>query len=105
MLPILNLDPVLDYNTTNLLDLLSDNNKEYISLRVSYNSKERINPADIDNDKEDIKPTDIDKKRLVTLNQTPWNRLLSESSFNFRKVIFSEAKFLINIQVLDTRYK
>lgn len=105
MLSIFNLDPVLGYNTTNLLDLLSDNNKEYISLKISYNGKERIKSVNINKNKKDIKPIDIDKKRLATPNQTLWNRLLSELSFYFRKMIFSEAKFLINIQVLDTRYK
>ena len=34
-----NPEPVLDYNTTNLLNLPSDHNKEDISLRISNNGK------------------------------------------------------------------
>lgn len=57
-----NPDPVLDYNTTNSLDLPSDNNKKGITPKVSnYDDLERTKPADIGNDEEDIRPTDIDE--------------------------------------------
>ena len=52
---------VLDYNTTNLLKLPSDNNKEDISPEASNNGEERIKLADINNDKKDIKCVNIDK--------------------------------------------
>ena len=60
--------PILDYNIINLLNLPSDNNKEYISLEASNNGEEDIRPADIDNNEKDIWLADIDKKRLATLN-------------------------------------
>ena len=51
----LNPEPVLDYNTTNPLDLPSDNNKEDISPRESNNGKKRIRLANMDNNKEDFR--------------------------------------------------
>lgn len=96
---------MLDYNTTNLLDLPSDNNKEYISSVTSNIGKERIRSADINNKEEDIKPTDISKKKPVTPYWTPQNKLLSELSSSFREVVFGEFKFLAGTPVLDTRYE
>ena len=46
---------VLDYNTTNFLDLLLNTNKKDISSGTLNNNKERIRPADINNNKEDIR--------------------------------------------------
>ena len=54
-----NPDLILDYNTTNLLDLLLDNNKKGITLEVlNYVDLERTRPADIGNNIEDIRPID-----------------------------------------------
>ena len=64
----LNLEPVLDNNTTNPLDLLLDNNEEDISPGASNNGEKRIKLADIDNNKEDIRPADMDKQRPATPN-------------------------------------
>lgn len=63
-----NPEPALDYNTTYLLDLLSDNHKEDISLRRSNNSKKEIKLADMDSNEKDIRSVDIDKQMLATLN-------------------------------------
>ena len=52
---------MLDYNTTNLLDLPSDKNKENISLETSNNGKKGIKLIDMDNNKEDFRSGDIDK--------------------------------------------
>lgn len=56
-----NLASILEYNTTNHLNLPSDNNEENISLETSNNGKKRIRLTDIDNDEKDIRPADIDK--------------------------------------------
>ena len=67
-----NLDPALNYNTTNPLDLPSDNNKESITPEVSnHGDSERTRPANIRNDEEDIRPANIDKQRPATPNWTP----------------------------------
>ena len=42
---------------TNCLDLLSDNNKKYISLKASNYAKERIRP--VDNNNKNIKSVNI----------------------------------------------
>ena len=64
-----NPDPVLDYNTTNPLDLPSDNNKKGITSELSnFGDLEKTRLADIGNDKEDIKPVDIDKQKPTTSN-------------------------------------
>ena len=64
-----NPDPILDYNTTNPLDLPSDNNKEDITPEVSnHGDSERTRPANIGNDEENIRPADIDEQRPATLN-------------------------------------
>lgn len=60
--------PILEYNTTTHLDLLTNNFEGDICLGASNNGKERIRPANIDNDKKDIKLVDIEKQRLVTSN-------------------------------------
>ena len=96
---------MLNYNRTNLLDLLSDNNKEDIGPEASNNGKERIRLADMDNYKEDIRPADIDKKRPASPYWMSQNGLLSELSSNLRDVMFSESKFPVSTPVLDTRYK
>ena len=67
----LNPKPVLDDNTTNLLDLPSDNNEENISPRALNNGKKSIRLADMDNNKEDIKPANIDKQKPATPNWIP----------------------------------
>ena len=59
---------MLDYNITNLFNLPSDNNKEYISPGALNNYEKKNRPADTDNKKEDIKLADIDKQRSVILN-------------------------------------
>ena len=46
---------VLDYNITNLLELLSDNNKGDINSGASNNSKKGIGLTDMDSNKEDIR--------------------------------------------------
>lgn len=62
-----NPDPVLDYNMTNLLDLLLDNNNKGITALVSnHNDSERTRLADISNNKEDIRPVNIDKQKPAT---------------------------------------
>lgn len=58
----LNLASILEYNTINYLNFISDNSKKDISQRISNNSKKRIRSVDIDNNKEDIRPVDISKK-------------------------------------------
>lgn len=53
---------MLDYNITNLLDLLLDNNMEDNIFEIWNNSDlKKIKPADIGNDKEDIRPANINK--------------------------------------------
>lgn len=59
---------ILEYNTINHLDLLSNNFEENISPRSPNNSKRRIRPADIDNDKKKIKLADMDKQRPAIPN-------------------------------------
>ena len=41
------------------------------------------------------------KKKLRTFNRTLQNRLLSELSSIFQKMMFSKSKFLANIPILD----
>ena len=96
---------MLDYNTTNPLDLPSDNNKENINPKALNNGEERIRLVDIDNGKEDIRSADIDKERLVTPNQIFENGLLSESFSTFIEVMFSKSEFLAGTPVSNTRYK
>ena len=96
---------MLDYNTTNFLDMPSKNNKEDISLRASNISKERIRPVDMNNDEKDIRPADIDKKMLATPNWTSQNSLLSKLSSTFREITFNKSEFSAGTLVLDTRYK
>ena len=100
-----NFKHMLDYNTTNGLDLPSDKNEENISPRASNNGKEGIRPVDIDNNEEDIKQADIDKQRPATPNWTSRDRLLSQSSLTFREMTFSESKFLTGIFILDNTDK
>lgn len=52
---------VLDYNTTNFLDLLLDNNKKNISSKRSNNSKKSIKVIDKNNNKKYIISADINK--------------------------------------------
>ena len=96
---------ILENNTTNHPDLLSDNFKKNISSRASNNNKEKIRPADINNNKEDIKLVDIDKQRQPTPNWRFQNKLLNESSFTFREATFSESQFPTGTPVLDTQYE
>ena len=97
--------PILDDNTTNLLELLLDNNEKDISSGTSNNGKKKIRSADIDNNKEDIRPIDIDKQKPATPDRTPQNGLLSKSSSIFKEVMFSKSEFSTGTLVLDTRYK
>ncbi len=97
--------PILEHNTTNHPDLLSDYFEEDISPGASNNDKKEIRPADItDNDDGNSRPADIDEQSPTTPNWTPRNGLLSESSRNFRKVTFSESEFPVGTPVSDTRY-
>lgn len=66
----LNPELVLDYNTTNFLDLPSDNNNKNISPKVSNYDKEKIRLTNIDRNKDDIRLTDIGKQRPATLIDT-----------------------------------
>lgn len=59
---------MLDYNTTNPLDLASGNNEEDISPGASNIGKKKPRLANMNNNKEDIRPADIDKERLAILN-------------------------------------
>ena len=52
---------ILDYNTTNHLDLPSNNFEKNISPGTSNNGKKRIRLVDKNNNKKDIRPADIDK--------------------------------------------
>lgn len=63
-----NPEPILNYNTTNFLDLLLDNYKENISSRGWNNGKKEIKKADMDSDKKNIRPANIDKQKLITSN-------------------------------------
>ena len=57
-----NPDLVLDYNTTNFLDSMPDNNEENITCEVSnYSDSEKTRPVNISNNKEDIRSANIDK--------------------------------------------
>lgn len=64
----LNPDLVLNYDTTNFLDLLLVNIKEDISPVASNNDIKRMKLADINNDRKDIRQIDIDKDRPATPN-------------------------------------
>lgn len=60
---------ILEYNTINHSELLSDNFDKDISLGVSNNNKEEIKTIHIkDNDYKNSRPVDINKQRLITLN-------------------------------------
>ena len=101
-----NHDPVLEYNTTNPLDLSLDNNKEGITPKVfNYGDLEGTKPANIGNNKKDIRSAGINKQKLATLNWTPPNGLLSKLLSTFKKVTFSESKFLAGTPVFDTQYE
>lgn len=52
---------ILEYNTTNHIDLALDNFKEDINLRKSNHDEEKNQPADINNDKKNMIPINIDK--------------------------------------------
>lgn len=70
---------ILKYNTPNHLDLSSDKFEEDISLGASNNDKEKMRPVDTNsNNDENSRPVDIAKQKPITLNETPWNGLLSE---------------------------
>ena len=96
---------ILDYNTTNSLNLPSDNNEEDISPVTSKNSKEKIRPTNINNNKKDIRLADIDKEKPAIPNWMSQNGLLIELSLTFKEVTFNEYKFPAGILVLDTRFK
>lgn len=53
--------PILEYNTTNYLDFLSDNNKKDISTKVSNNVENVVRQVNINNNEKDIRLTIIDK--------------------------------------------
>lgn len=55
-----NLILILEYNMTNYLEFLSDNNQEDISLAISNNSKKKTRLAYINIDKENIRSAVID---------------------------------------------
>lgn len=57
---------ILEDNTTNWLDLPSNNNEENISPRASNHKEQGIKPTD-NNDK-DIRSANIDQQRLTTPN-------------------------------------
>lgn len=60
---------ILEYNTTNYLDLLLNNFKEDISLEVSNNSKEKIKLVNTrSNNNEYSRFIDKNKQRLIILN-------------------------------------
>ena len=92
---------ILEDNIINCLDLLPD--KEDISLKASNHGKKRIRSACNNND--NIRLANIDQQRPTTRNWTSQNRLLNESSQNFREITFSKSKFPLGIPVLNTRYK
>ncbi len=94
---------ILEDNTTNYPDLLSDNNKESISLGISNHGEKRIRLAD--NDEKDIRPANINQQRPTTPHWTLWNGLLSELSRNFREITFSKSEFPFGTPVYDTRYE
>lgn len=56
------------------------------------------------NDDKDIGLADIDQQRPTTLNWTPQIKLLNKLSQNFKEIMFSEFKFLVNIPASNTRY-
>lgn len=62
---------MLEYNTTNLLNLPSDKSIKNINLGKSNISENGIKPVDRDNNKADISPTDIDNERPATPNWIP----------------------------------
>lgn len=59
---------ILEYNSHNWLNFLSDNNKKDINLGILNNSKVWIKSVNINNDKEDIKLINIDNQKPTTLN-------------------------------------
>lgn len=59
---LLNQDPVLNYNITNIFNLPSDIKKEGITPEVSnYGDPKVTRPADIGNEKKNIRPVYMDK--------------------------------------------
>lgn len=94
---------IFESNTTNLPDLLSNNNKEDIDPRPSYNGNKKIRqrPADIicNNNR------NIDSERPSTLDWISWNGLLSKSSENFWEVTFGDSKYLVSTPVLNNEYE
>ena len=66
-----NPDPVLNYNTTNPLDLPSDNSKEDMTSKISNHGHSKVTrPANIGNNKEDIRLANLDKQRPTTSKWT-----------------------------------
>ena len=66
------LAPILEYNTTNHPDFLSDKFEENISPGVPNNNNEKIRLADITNNvNENSRPANIDEQRPTTLNWIP----------------------------------
>lgn len=54
---------ILNYNIIKNLNLLSDNNKKNLSLKILNNCKKKIRPVDItDNNNKNIRPLNIDQK-------------------------------------------
>lgn len=60
---------------------------------------------DINNNEKDIRLVDIGEQSLANPNWRPQNKQLSKLSSTFRKVMFSESKFVAGTSVLDTQYK
>lgn len=52
---------ILEYNTINQPNLLSNNFKGAINLKASNNNKKKIRSADITNNKKNIRLANIDK--------------------------------------------
>lgn len=68
---LLNLNLILNYNTTNLLNLPLDNNKEDITIKISNNNEKKIKLININNNKKDIRSANINKQRLAIPNKIP----------------------------------
>lgn len=56
-----NLALILEYNTINQPDFLSDNKKNNIGPKESNNGEKRIRPVDINNEKKNIRLAYIEK--------------------------------------------